>query len=287
MATPLRILAVLALSPLLAAAGPESKALPDPNEVVHEAMARADQIPAQAVALAELAWPRVPGDPRVAALAREVLVHFGEPGVTAMRRALPTVKPEQQAEVVKALLETFPTFPGAVPPDYVLTLEDVLWIGTREAKTLAIPELARLGDEGGVLPIIDSTLDEPGLRPVSIPALGTLGNERARFFLERMLHEGGPGNRELAAVALARIGGKAHDLLRQAVRSNDKEVRLAAVRAMLPTLTVDDLTVLHEYTAAHPDDDPGTYKAVTAAAGLLEKLLEAQQAADSASPQPQ
>jgi hypothetical protein len=75
-------------------------------------------------------------------------------------------------------------------------------------------------------------------------------------------------------------------VLKKACGSESKEIRLASIRALLPVATVEELSSLYDYTTAHASDDPATAKAVDAAAARLEKALEAQQAADSASPAP-
>jgi HEAT repeat protein len=131
--------------------------------------------------------------------------------------------------------------------------------------------------------MIDSAIEDPSLAPDVIRALGAIGDDRARFYLERMLHEGGAGNREEAAVALARLGGRAMSPLRDAVRSDDRDVRLAAVRAILPVASPDDLTALYVYLTDHADDDPATSQSIRAAAAMIEEALEAREAAEGAS----
>ncbi len=282
-----RFLVLLSVVPFLLAASGAPASNPDPEKVVLDAMARAVEIPRQADVLAQLAWPTdAREDPRVAAIARQKLVEFGEHGIPAVRQAEPRVKPEDQADVVKVLLEQFRRTPMGVPPDLVPTLDWAVWYGTREARLLAMPELARFKAEASMLAMVDAAEEDPEILPQCVEALGALGDDHARFFLERALHEGRPGVRESAAVALARIGGRARLTLQTAVRSKDRDVRLAAVRALLPVATVDDVTVFHEYVSAHADDDPATVKAATDAATKLEKLIDAQQAADSASPPP-
>jgi hypothetical protein len=110
-----------------------------------------------------------------------------------------------------------------------------------------------------------------------------MGDARARFFLEEMMLEGPPDARGQAAAALARIGGPARYPLKLAIRSDDPEVRLIAVQALLPVATTDDISTLHEYAYNHPDDDPGILEAVRASALMLEEALARQAEAESAS----
>jgi hypothetical protein len=279
--------AVAAFAIVLVGAAPHAaKEVADPDRVVAEAMAKAQNVPAQATALAALAWPPDGGDPRVRAKAREELEDFGQGGMAALWKALRTVRPADQAEVVKTLLLEFRHLTSGIPPEYLPALDDAIWFGTREARLIAIPEVARFMQPGPILTIIDAALEDPEILPVAVDALGALGDPRGRFFLERILHEGKTGVRAKAAVALARLGAPGRAVLKSASGSNSKEIRLDAVRALLPVVTVDDLSSLYEYTTAHAADDPGTAKAVDAAAARLEKVLEAQRAADSASPAP-
>ncbi|MBZ5640847.1 MAG: HEAT repeat domain-containing protein [Acidobacteriia bacterium] len=281
------ILAIATSAVLLLAAAPHgAKDAADADRVVAEAMAEAHAIEAQAEALTALAWPAGGGDPTVRAMAKEKLILFGQPGMAALWKSLITVKPSDKADVVKTLLAEFRQLTGGLPPEYLPALDDAIWFGTRESRRIAIPEVARFNQEGPVLSIIDAAMEDPEILPTAVDALGRLGDPRGRFFLERVLNEGKPGVREKAAVALARVGEPGRAVLKTATRSGNKEIRLAAIRSLLPVVTVDDLSSLYEYTAAHAADDPPTAKAVDAAAARLEKILEATRAADSASPAP-
>jgi hypothetical protein len=90
--------------------------------------------------------------------------------------------------------------------------------------------------------------------------------------------------RSEAAVALSRIGGPALQPLKDAMRSEDRALRETACRALLPVAGLEDVTALHEYAAARPDDDPGLVEAVRTAAAMLEEAMAARQANDSATP---
>jgi HEAT repeat protein len=163
----------------------------------------------------------------------------------------------------------------------------VLWFGTREAKRIAMREVARYRSPHAVLPIVDSALEDPALLPDAVAALGEIGSARARFFLAQVFHEGQPALREQAASALARIGGSALEPLREALRAPSREERLVAVRALLAVAGEDDLSALYEYLANHPDDDPPTTAAVRTAAERIEQELEARRAAEAASGSPE
>ena len=258
---------------------------PDPDRAVEEAKAKAGGVPEQAEALARLAWLSDSPEP-VRARARRELAAFGADSIVAMGQAVPRANPERVGEIAETLLEAFRSVTSGIPAGYLPALEDAVWFGGREARTLAIPELARLRSQASVLPIIDAALEDPELEQVAAQALGQLGDARARFYLARLLDEGKPFLRDQAAVALARVGDEGRSLLRSAMKSERKEIRLSAVRAILPFATVDDLTALHEYAASHAADDPPTGKAVEQAAAILERALEASAAEASATPGP-
>jgi hypothetical protein len=257
-----------------------------PDRVVAEALAKAHDPGDQAEALVALAWPPQGGDAQVRAEARRVLAELGQGGMPALRKAVRTVKPAEQVEVVETLLLEFRQLTGGLPPDYLPALEEAIWFGTRDARRIAIAEVSRFDIPVPVLTIIDAAIEDPEILPISLDALGAMGDPRARFFLERTLYEGKSGVREKAAVALARLGRPGRAVLKKACGSEKKEIRLASIRALLPVAAVEDLSSLYDYTASHASDDPATANAVDAAANRLEKALEAQQAADSASPAP-
>lgn len=272
---------VLSIVPTRGAAPPS-----DPAKVVEDAKAKANAIPAQAEALARLAWPDDGGDPAVRKIAREQLVDFADAATDALWKAVIHVKPEYKAEVVQTLLAGFRRLTEGLPANYLPALDDAVWFGTREARILAIPELGRFRNRASVLPIIDAAIEDPQILEVAVKALGAIGDERARFFLAKVLDEGGAEIRDAAAVALGRLGDEGRAMLKSAMRSPRRELRLSAVRALLPVATVEDLTALHEFATSHAADDAATAKSVEAAAATLEKVLEAREAADSATPGP-
>ncbi len=253
------------------------------DRVVREALFGKLSHAAQAEELVQLAWLRPGVPPEVSERARAELEGWGARVIPTLRRAMERVRTDQTASVVRTILVARESDRAGIPLEYVAALVDALWIGSPEAKRAAIPYLAMQGEKLAVLPLIDSALDDPALVPDVVRALGVIGDDRARFWLEKVLHGGGPGDREAAAVALARIGGRAMSPLRDALRSQNRDVRLAAARAILPVATPDDLTAFYVYLSEHADDDPATSQALRAAAAVIEEKREAQQAADAAS----
>jgi hypothetical protein len=255
------------------------------QKIVDQVITDAGSIPQQADALVRLAWPEVDGDPMVMLLAQKSLVAYAKDAIPSLRRAITRVRPDQQAEVVWAMTRSFLSMEGGLPSEYLIGLEEAAWFGTREARLRAIPEIGRHRYYPGLLTIIDAAYEDPELVPTAIESLAMMGDDRARFFLEKMMLEGGPEVRGQAAAALAQIGDEALRPLKMAVRSDDPEVRMVAIQALLPVATVDDISALHEYVYNHPDDDPGVLEAVRASALMLEELLERQAETESASAQ--
>ena len=210
-------------------------------------------------------------------------MHYGEYAIPALRRAVTSVRPDQQEEVVWALTRAFLNMESGLPAEYLLGLEEATWFGTREARLRAIPELGRHRYRPSLLTIVDAAYEDAELVPTAIESLGMMGDARARFFLEKMMLEGPPDARGQAAAALARIGGEALRPLKIATRSDDPGVRLVAIQGLLPVATIDDISTLHEYVYNHPQDDPGILEAVRASALMLEDALARQAEADSAS----
>ena len=84
-----------------------------------------------------------------------------------------------------------------------------------------------------------------------------------------------------AAAALARIGGRSIDVLRDASASPREDVRGAAIDSLVPVAGVEDLTILYEYVMQFPDDDPERIDLVIQRAPQLESSLEARQDRDA------
>lgn len=273
----------LTITPLLGAA-PKPATRIEADNAVRAALAGAgDNTKLQAEALVRLAWPeRGDRDPAIGARARQEIVGFGPHGIPALEEAVVRVPSKYRAEVVASLIEARQYFVGPYPAEYVPALESALWFGTREAKLLAFDELARIRDTGACLPIMDSAVEDPEILPKAIDTLGVIGDDRARFFLAEQLNKGTPVVRERAAVALARIQGRALDPLKAAIRSDNRELRELSVRALLPVATENELGELYDYAAKRPGDDPTLLSTVKDATQQLERLLEMKRQADAA-----
>jgi HEAT repeat protein len=257
---------------------------PTPRDVLNKAKAEAGAIPKQAEALARLAWPvERASDPLVQAAARLELVGFGSYALPALRKTLKEVDPLYSADVTAALIEARRNEPSGSPPDYLPGLEEAIWFGSIEARRLAMLEISRYPFPPAVLTTIDAVHLNPELTLAGIRALGRLRDERGRFFLRRVLVHGEPRYQNLAAQALGLIGETGIPLLRELATSEQRGAREAAMAALLPYATPDDLTLLHEYVALHGEDDPALVESARSKALELETLLEERQLSDSAS----
>ena len=252
--------------------------------MVEEAKAHAITIPAQVDALLALAFPATPSDPAVREAARNELVVFGEHSISALAAAIPKVTVENRAPLVQTLMGAFRRLSYGLPTDYLPGIESAIWFGDHAARELAIPELARFRQRGATLTLVDVAIEDPTLAPLVVRAMGEIGDPRARFWLETLLHGSDLPLRADAAVSLARIGGPALVPLKDAMKSGERGIRETACRALLPVAGLDDITALHEYAAAWPDDQPALVEAVRTAAAMLEEALAARQENDSASP---
>ena len=135
-----------------------------------------------------------------------------------------------------------------------------------------------------MLSTIDAIHENPELTLHGIRALGRMRNERSRFFLGRALNHAAPRYKEAAASSLALLGETGFPVLRNAVRSETRDVREAAVRALLPYAAVEDLTALYDYLDSHgPTDDPQVLELIRTRATQLETVLEEQQLREAAS----
>ena len=267
-------------------AAPARDAAPDrARETVNAAMAGASDIPGQARALVGLAWPAGKRDEAVAAGARRELEGFGDHAITALREALNSVKPGYTAEVVATTLGAQRNSRTELAGECLATLVDALWVGSREAKALAVDALAVNPTPFAVQPMIDSALDDPLIAPPVVDALGRMRFQQARFYLEKVMMEGPPALRPAAASSLAQIGGGALAPLRNALKAPSRDARLLAARALIPSATEFDLGAIYEYVDKHGDDDPGLTQALKASAVNIEKAIAARDAnAAAASP---
>jgi HEAT repeat protein len=273
------------LAVLLVAVVPPAGAMTEDQtrQALGQALSPHPDVAGQAEALIDLAWMKPDVDPALRTLARKTLGEFGQNGVPALARAMARVRKEDTADVVRVLLDAASRVSMGTPPDLLGGLREALWTGSADARRLVIPELARQRDRFSLLLMIDAAEEDPSLLPVVVPALGQIGDDRARFYLAGVLVGGKAGVAEPAAVALARIGGRALEPLRDALRSTNRSLRLTAARAILPVASENDLTALYEYVAAHPTDDPPTIAAIADACSAIEALIEARRAAEAAS----
>lgn len=245
----------------------------DPESVVVAALAAAPDIPGQATALANLAWPEGDVDPAVRAYARKMLVEYRAHGMDAIRDVI-AHRADHSADAVAALIEARAITRPPIPAVYAVALDDALWFGEQEAVRLALLELGRFRGSRRVLSMMDAAEEYPDLVPVTIDTLGRVGDDHARFWLAKHLNEGDEIVSTRAAFALGSIGSRAFYPLVDAVRGDDRRIRETAARALAVSSTPDELRVLYEYLTDHPDDDPETLEAVRQRAELLEAELE-------------
>jgi hypothetical protein len=163
---------------------------------------------------------------------------------------------------------------SGMPPEFLPIMADAIWYGSPEAKRLALPHVTRHKFQPALLSMMDAAIEYPELTADVVHSLGLYNQDRARHFLNDVLHNGTPRERRLAAIALARIGSRALLTLREATRSVDRQARTAAIRALLPISTVADLSLLYEYVGMHADDDAELTADLAARAEQLEFLLE-------------
>ncbi len=256
-------------------------------ETVNRAKDEARSIPKQAEALVRLAWLDDDRDPRVRALARQQLVDFGRHSTQALYAAIPKVDPALTADVTLTLIESRQKLEASGPHDFIAGLEQAIWFGSVDAKRLAIREIRRFSYTPALLPIIDAAIEYPELAGVAMKSLGEMGDDRARFYLGEQLAGSDRELRLLAAEALADIGGDAVQILREATLSENAGIRHAAIEALLPRTSLNDLTILHEYVYMHPDDDPEMLAKVRDRAMLLESLMDESLEFEAVSPSPE
>jgi hypothetical protein len=255
-------------------------------EILRNAKRGTSSVEEQAAGLARLAWPSdKPVNHHVAHAARKQLAGYGEYALEALRGAIPAVDPIYRADVVATLLEAGRRVTTGLPPNLLPAFEDAMWYGSVEAQRLAMREIAQMRFERGMLPIIDAVHESPALLRPAVLTLGRLRDARSRFFLDSVLRAeetplGDLRTRTAAAEALAALLGDGTPLLRAATRSDRLEVRRTAVAALVPVSGLEDLTVLHEYLASHPDDDPHVRSLVEKRARLLESLIDQNQSGE-------
>jgi len=244
-------------------------------EALNRAKAESLGIAGQVKILIGLAWPADPdADPVLRAAARADLVSYGAYSLNGLREAVKTIDPIFRADATAAMIEAWRSDPSGSPPDYWPGLEEAIWFGTVESKRLGMIELSNYPFPPGVLTIIDAVYEYPELALPALRALNRMRNDRARNFLKRVLMFTGPPYRNLAADAIAALGDPIGvPILRDAARSEQRDVREVSMAAFLPWAVTDDLTMLYEYLEQHPKDDPAVLEAIKEKALELEAKL--------------
>ena len=234
----------------------------------------AGAIPQQAWALAQVAWPDEMTDPGLSSEARRQLRTFGRNGIGAMRRALRGARPIYHADIVAAMLQSHAEVIGSISQDYLPGLEDAIWYGSYDAKRMAIIEVTRFRYPPSLTSMVDAAVEHTDLRLLVINSLGEYGSDKARAYLYEILSTAEPELREAAARSMVRIGERALIKLREVALGDDAKARKAAIRALLPVSSFDDLGVLFTFMTDHADDDPVLTEWVRQRATLLEELRE-------------
>lgn len=256
--------------------------LTEAERIVFAAKAEAAEIPAQAEAMARLAWFEPTASHQVRQLARHHLVEFGARGMPALRKAATQIDPLYCADLAVATMQAKDNAIG-IPADFLATLEVIMWYGSVDAKRVA-SMLVALHRYVPAMPItIDAIYSHPELTESILRVLPMFGNSGARHTLRRFLNDGSERERRVAATALSRMGTLAAEVLREATLSEDPVTRAIAIEVFLPQTTIADLTALYEYLALYPDDDPGTIQSIRARARVLESVLVKRQEAEAAS----
>jgi hypothetical protein len=252
------------------------------REVIVKALAAGGDIPGQARNLVGLAWPAGKRDEAVAARARRELVNFGEHALGPLRTAMNTVKVDYTVEVMATTLGAQRMANSPAANVYIASAIDALWVGSHEAKALAIDALSYDRTPMSVAPMIDSAIDDPALAPQVVEALGRMRFQQARFYLEKVMMEGPPELRPVAASSLSQIGGLAVLPLRNALKAPSRDARLLAARVIMPVATEYDLGALYEYLEKHGDDDPTLSQEIKSLSVKIEKAIAARDAKEAA-----
>jgi hypothetical protein len=265
-----------------------SASMPDyVREILDDAQQTAPDIPGQAKALLDLAWPENEGtdpDPLLRAAARQRLVGYGHHALPVIRRAIPGLDPLFQADATAALIEARYRNMKGIPPDYFPGLEEAIWYGSIEAQRIALNEIIRYNFPPAVLSSIDATYAHPAISLYVIRSLGRMGDLRAQWFIQDVLWKGADYAKPTAARALVSLGGYAINELRKAATSEEASVRQAAMAPLLPLTDTNDLTLLHEYYTRWTDDPSELREAARERALTLEEELQRIQEAEAASP---
>ncbi len=275
-----RLLAIAAvtLGGAAALASPPPTSPDRAHEAVLAALAAGGDIAGQAENLAKLAWPQGKRDEQISARARRELVTFGDHSMLALRNAMNSVKPEYTDEVLETAMDASRQARAELSGTHVPIILDALWVGNHAAKAHAIEAIQTIHTPLAVQPLIDSAIEDPSLTGDVVGALGALRYPQSRFYLEKIMMEGQPSMRPIAAASLAQLGGAGLGPLKNALKAPDKEARLLAARALLPVATDYEVGAIYEYIEKHGDDDPAVTAALKGLAANIEKAIAARDA---------
>lgn len=246
---------------------------PDPEQQVLAALAAAPDIPAQAIALADLAWPAGEVDPETRARARAMLIEYRDRGMPAIRGVIAS-RVEHSGDAVAALVEAGAITQPPIPTVYGVALDDALWFGSHDARLRALEALRYYRGPRRVLSMMDAAEEAPSLVLPAIDALATTGDDHARLWLRDRLFGDDEQVSARAAFALASIGSRAFHPLVEALRGDDRRIRETAARFLAMSSTPDELPVLEAYLEDYPDDDPDIRAAIRERTVVLEEELE-------------
>ncbi len=265
---------------------PALAGIPETDDEIYryldEIKREAGAIPEQVKALARVVWLDESASAQLRYAARLQLVGYSASTISPLRAVFFEVAPEHQADVVATLIEARHRAEAELPSDYLPALESGLWFGGFEAKRLAIPELTMNRYEPSLATIIDSAYEYPELTATVVRAVSRFQLDRARHFLLEVMRTGTAEESRLAADAIVRIGGRGLGTIREAFIDEKRQAREAAVNALLPISSGEDLSRLYDFIATNPDADAELLERIIARAGMLEALLEHQQNLDAA-----
>src|SRR5262249_29380656 len=155
--------------------------------------------------------------------------------------------------------------------EFVPALVDALYVENHDARALAIKGFLGARPPFAVQAMIDAAIDDPTLQPQVVEALGKLRYEQARFYLEKVLNQGPASLKASAPSSLAQIGGAALGPLKNALKSPDKETRMLAARALVPSATERELAAIYDYIRDHGEDSPPLTQALKSTTVQIEK----------------
>ena len=184
--------------------------------------------------------------------------------------------------MLRTILTAAPRTRGGESPEYIPALLDTLWVENREARAMAIQPIVAVRPLIAVQWMIDVAIEDKALEPQIVAALGAMRYEQARFYLEKVMMEGPPALRPVAAASLTQIGGAALGPLKNALKAPDRDARLLAARALVPAAGERELGAIYDYIRDHGDDDPATTQALRGLTVRIEQAIAARDASNAA-----